>query len=168
VRWQGLPQGIEEMELLVSLDGGRFARVADLEPSARSYTWLVPSLPAERAVLAIRGRVDGRETLLVETRAFVIEGRGEPGLEPVSYHGGELWTDTAGSATPLAPEELTDSCPTALGRPGADEPAEDSSGFDRTAPALSSDEPAAAGGRPSEPARQPSRPRSPLAFPRRN
>ncbi|HEV8269171.1 MAG TPA: hypothetical protein VGR00_13090 [Thermoanaerobaculia bacterium] len=162
VRWRSLPRDVEEMELLVSVDGGRtFARVADLEPSDDSYDWEVPSLPTERAVLAIRGRVHGRETLLFQTDAFAIEGAGR-NLQPLSYHDGELWTDTAGGATPVTGMAGRERASGA--RSFTDEPAETSTGLQRREPTPSKNEPVAPADA-SAPAPESSRSRSPLAFP---
>jgi hypothetical protein len=114
VRWQPLPAGVEEAELLLSCDGGlHFARVADLRSTARAGSWTVPNLPTRSAVLALRARLDGREILLFRTGPLSISP--VPGREPapVSFHGGELWTDAAGSATPVSETGLDSSRPEA-------------------------------------------------------
>ena len=170
IRWEGLPPGIEEMELLVSCDGGRnFVRVADdLEPSTASYSWVVSSLPSEEAVLAIRGRIDGRETMLLRTGPFAIDRRDGRGLEALSYHGGELWTDVAGTPTPLPESGLASPASrTLVALPAPDEPDQSLSDADSTAPGLSGKLP----GAPrlaTRPSPAPARPRSPLDVPLQN
>lgn len=168
IRWEGIPDGVEEMELLVSLDGSRrFARVVDLEPTGASYIWQVPSLPTEHAVLAIRGRVDEREILLLESGAFSIEQKAGDGLQALSYHGGELWTDTAGSSTPPSNSGLT-SPSAACGMPAADTELEDvSSFFSCFAPALLSLTPCAPLS-PTEGTLSPTLSRAPFTVPLRN
>jgi hypothetical protein len=168
VRWSRLPSRVEEMELLVSVDGGHaFARVADVEPSDHSYSWVVPSLPAEHAVLAIRGRVNGQETLVAETGSFRIERDDARALHPLSYRGGELWTDAGGSAAPAPSDGVADPGHAEIVPPLAHEAAEGPRGAASTTP-LFREEPASAREASSRTAASPSCSRAPLAFPRRN
>lgn len=169
VRWDGLPAGVEEMELLVSVDGGSaFARAADLDPATGSYRWVVPGLPTSRAVLALRANVDGEETVLFRTVPFAIGQATGPALEPLSYHGGELWTDDAGRAAPVADGGVAGTEPgSSVDAQGLDEP------FDDSPDGLDLPVPADTGSAPSSPARLPalrsgsSPSRAPLVFPRR-
>lgn len=156
------------MEFLLSCNGGQsFARVADLSPSAVSYSWRVPSLPSPNAVLAVRGRIAGRETLLFQLHAVSIERPAGVVLDPLSYHGGELWTDRSGRSTPVTDPGLSGSGPeSSLGPEAESNPGEDSPDMDLAGPPVSSE-------RPGTPRRLPatilgpSPSRSPLSFPRR-
>lgn len=123
---------MKEAELLLSCDGGRrFARVADLAPSAVSRSWTVPNLPTRSAVLALRARIGGREVLLYRTAPFSIAAIPGLGLAPVTYHGGELWTDPAGGSTPVSDSGLDSSRPGAhCAFPGEDELDTDDSALD--------------------------------------
>jgi hypothetical protein len=170
VRWEGLPPGIEEMELLVSWDGGReFARVADdLAPSSVSFSWPVPSLPCRAAVLALRGRIDGRETILFRTDPFAIDGVSGSGVQEVSYHGSELWTDSAGTPAPLPETGLTGATSWASAALSASDDLDDApDSLDGNLPLASCPEVAGPARRPAA-ASGSLRSRSPLVFPLRN
>jgi len=94
VRWTGVPEGSEELELLLSLGEGSRAPVrltGQLHGESGSFTWRVPNLPAGRARLLVRFEESGREEEGEEGPAFTILG--EPGspVEPVRQNAGELW-----------------------------------------------------------------------------
>ncbi len=64
VTWDGLPEGVREVELLLSLDGGRRFPVRlteSFDPAPGAFSWLVPSLPASAARLRLRYGRAGRE-----------------------------------------------------------------------------------------------------------
>lgn len=58
-----VPENAEEMELILSLDGGRTFPVrvtGEISPDAARFEWTVPSIPTDRARLALRvGDEDG-------------------------------------------------------------------------------------------------------------
>ncbi len=75
VRWAGAPAAAEEMELLLSVDGGRHFAVRlthELSGEATSYLWRVPELPAGAARLTLRANLDGREVEVGESASFAI------------------------------------------------------------------------------------------------
>lgn len=92
---QGRGREFDEMELVLSLDGGRTFPVRvtrDLDPSARSLFFRVPALPAAHVRLALRvgeSEEPGNETILLVSEEFTIEaGPGVP-LEATFVERGE-------------------------------------------------------------------------------
>ncbi len=74
VRWAGAPAA-EEMELLLSVDGGRRFAVRltrELPGNAATYVWRVPRLPSDKARLALRAKVHGHEIEVGESAPFAI------------------------------------------------------------------------------------------------
>lgn len=98
IRWSALEAGgsesADELELLMSLDGGvHFARLTgQLSADTTSYSWRVPSLPASRVLLALRVGREGDEGLEAWSAPFEIGTGVAHELEPISFHDGELWT----------------------------------------------------------------------------
>ncbi|HYL06497.1 MAG TPA: hypothetical protein VE075_10680 [Thermoanaerobaculia bacterium] len=125
VQWSGAPWGVEEMELLLSLDGGRHFGVRltpDLDAERRSWSWRVPPFQSSDARLAIRVNLDGREVLAGVSEPFRIAAAepgagaaGPPYRWPMRAQGGELWVtgSESGWARPEVPYALT---PAACGR----------------------------------------------------
>src|ERR1700720_1181761 len=113
VQWTGTPWGVEEMELLLSLDGGRHFGVRvtpDLDAARRSYVWRVPPFPSGDARLAVRVNLEGREILAGVSESFKIAaGAPRSYLWPMRIHGGELWVtgDDSGADDPETPFELS-------------------------------------------------------------
>jgi hypothetical protein len=98
VRWSGAPADAEEMELLLSVDGRRFAirLTEEMEGDATTYLWRVPRLPTGAARLALRANLDGREVEVGESAPFAIaasppstEADGPTGS--IRFLRGELW-----------------------------------------------------------------------------
>lgn len=101
VRWSGAPKA-REMELLLSVDGGRHFSVRltrELPGDATSYLWRVPRLPSAGARLALRAEVGAREVEVGTTAPFTITAEGGEG-SPSEFGGlagsirrfrGELW-----------------------------------------------------------------------------
>src|SRR6202158_218250 len=116
VQWTGTPWGGEEMELLLSLDGGGHFGVRltpDLDADRRSYAWRVPPLPSGDARLAVRVNLEGREVLAGVSEPFRIAAGQAAGARPLSpwpmrVHGGERWVtgDESGADDPEVPFEL--------------------------------------------------------------
>lgn len=101
VRWSHLPQSAAEVELLLSLDEGRTYSVRlteDLDPRGGSFLWEVPNLETDRARLAIRMNLDGREMIAAVTSPFEISP--DPGAAPVRlrWRSGEIWTTSDADA----------------------------------------------------------------------
>ena len=103
VRWTGVPSDTDEMELLLSLDGGR--RIAlrltdELPGSARSFAWTVPNLVAGRAALVLRIGREGSETVVAASADFSIQPDPAAAGERLALRCGEMWI-----ASPGAPRE---------------------------------------------------------------
>ena len=105
VQWSGAPAAVVEMELMLSVDGGRRFAVRltrELEPKTTSYLWRVPRLPTRAARLALRVNLDGREVEVGTSAPFVIEAGREPDAPAgsIRFLRGELWwlgSEVAGS-----------------------------------------------------------------------
>lgn len=94
VRWTGAPEGVEEMELLLSLDGGRHFGIRvtpDLDAERGSYQWRVPPLPSAEARLAVRVNLRGREVLAGVSAPFRIAAGHADHLWATRARDGEIW-----------------------------------------------------------------------------
>ncbi len=132
VRWAGAPWGVEEMELLLSVDGGRHFGVRitpDLEADRRVYTWRVPPFRSDDARLAIRVDLAGREVLAGVSDSFRIAAEPAAGAAAPAYRwpmrlsGGELWVtgyESVGAdpAGPFEPAPAASHRGLVPGRPG--------------------------------------------------
>lgn len=103
VAWS-LANGLDdfgEMEILLSLDGGRTFPVRltrDLEPDTTTLDWRVPALPTDRARLALRagdGDEPAAERILLVSEEFSIEVGPSSRLEPTLPVRGEWRTREA-------------------------------------------------------------------------
>ena len=73
IRWSGVPADAEEMELLLSVDGGKnfSLRLTDeLKSGSGSFLWRVPGLLTDTASLGIRVGVHGEEIVSSPGRLF--------------------------------------------------------------------------------------------------
>ena len=104
VRWQGLPAEVEEVELLLSVDGGRHYALRlteSVSPDSGSYEWVVPNVATPQARLAIRAGIEGREEILVTSDRFAIESADSaPAGVSLRVHRGELWAVAADRVAP--------------------------------------------------------------------
>lgn len=94
VRWSGVPSGAEEMELLLSLDGGQriaLRLTSEIPVAARSFSWKVPNLVCSRASLVLRIGSLGRETIVGASAPFTILPDPSLGFEAFVARSGELW-----------------------------------------------------------------------------
>jgi hypothetical protein len=103
------PPGVDERELVLSLDGGRTFPVRltrEIEPGDRMATWRVPALPTVHAVLALREGGEGLEEKIVATSAeFTIPASPAAPVEELRLRDGEWKTreaDPGGSPLPPA------------------------------------------------------------------
>jgi hypothetical protein len=113
--------GFAEMELVLSLDGGRTFPVRvtrDLDPGTRSFVWRVPALPTAHARLALRagdGGEPGAEEVLLVSEEFAIEADSAEPLEPMASVRGEWRTrealDGGHAGAPPDPRTLGASVP---------------------------------------------------------
>jgi hypothetical protein len=104
----------DEMELVLSLDGGRTfpLRVTrEVSPSEESVLWRVPRLPSEHARIALRtGRGEKKETIRTVSAEFTILADSEDPLEQLCRVRGEWRTrEAAGSSRDLPEGSLSGS-----------------------------------------------------------
>lgn len=106
VSWSGLPGNAEEVELLLSLDGGRRVAVRlteQLSPAGRSYFWRVPNISARRASLVLRMGIEGREIESAPSAPFeILPDASRPG-QSVQWRDEELWLGEKGAARDTDP-----------------------------------------------------------------
>jgi hypothetical protein len=101
---------VEEMELVLSLDGGRSfpLRVTrTLSPEARSFSWRVPSLPTAHARLALRSGREGEEdseTIRMTSGEFAIDAALDAPLEETFRIRGEWRTREALESSADSPD----------------------------------------------------------------
>lgn len=112
--------GVEERELILSLDGGRtfpLRLTAEIGPLTRSASWRVPAFPTEHAVLALRegGDGSGEEIVAVSAEFTILPGPGLP-AEELRFRDGEWKTreaDAGGSGFPTP--SMGEACPERCG-----------------------------------------------------
>ncbi len=105
VRWTPVDRGVEEFELLLSLDGGLTfpLRLTEmLDPGSTSYVWHVPNLPSGAARLRLRVGVEGRELLLPPGPEFTVAGDAAAPIERLTYRRGEWWPTEGVASEPHA------------------------------------------------------------------
>lgn len=93
IEWRGLPEEVEELELLLSIEGRELPirLTPQLAPSAGSLLWRVPNLPSRRARLTIRFGIDGEEVESAPSGAFeILPSREEP-MTRIVFRDGEWW-----------------------------------------------------------------------------
>lgn len=94
IEWRGLPQGVAELELLLTIEGRQLpVRVTpQLAAGAGVLLWRVPNLPSPRARLTIRYGLDGEEVENPPGAPFeILPAEGKP-PEAVAFREGEWWT----------------------------------------------------------------------------
>ena len=118
-RLSGAPEpGLREMELVLSLDGGRTFPIRvtrDLDPTTRSFAWRVPALPTRHARLALRtgrGQEPDAENIRLVSEEFAIEADAASPLEAAQSVRGE-WRvrealETGSTDAPPSPPALGD------------------------------------------------------------
>lgn len=90
VSWQNLPTDVREVELELSLDGGRWVRLSpELHVLEGSWRWQVPDIAAENARLRLRCGGEHREEVATVSKAFRIVGG--PTLKHRRDFLGEWW-----------------------------------------------------------------------------
>src|SRR5213592_827006 len=111
LRWSELPARVEEMEILLSVDGGRHygLRVSpECDPATGRFRWRVPNLCTSAARLRLRLGAGGRELEAEPTRCFTIVGDGDPWGEGHVFHEPGWWPGPVEPAA-RAPRDFGDS-----------------------------------------------------------
>jgi hypothetical protein len=112
VRWNLDPstaRGRDEMELVLSLDGGRTFPVrltGRISPRTRSAAWRVPALSTERATLALRMGTDedaDAEEIVAVSEPFAIASAPADDVEELYAVAGEWRTREALEGAPVRP-----------------------------------------------------------------
>jgi hypothetical protein len=97
IEWRGLPQGVEELELLLTIEGRESpVRVTpQLVAPAGVFLWRVPNLPARRARLTIRYGLDGEEIEDAPSAPFEILPASSEPPAVLAFRQGEWWTQVS-------------------------------------------------------------------------
>jgi hypothetical protein len=129
IRWEGLPPDIDEMELLLAVDGGPRSQLRltpQLAPGFDRYVWVVPNLPTPHATLRLRVGRHGVEVEGEPGGPFAIVGRADVPATTLRLSGGEWWPGAVPRRRPLQYRpsrwRRQSSRPPGGGDPGADEP----------------------------------------------
>jgi hypothetical protein len=95
IEWSGLPQGVEELELLLMVEGRESpVRVTpQLVAPAGVFLWRVPNLPSRSARLMIRYGLDGEEIEDAPSAPFEILPAGNEPPAVLAFKQGEWWTE---------------------------------------------------------------------------
>jgi hypothetical protein len=99
IRWSGVPANAEEIELLLSVDGGQHfsLRLTDeLDSSSGSFLWRVPSLLTDAASLAIRMGARGDEILSAPGPLFRLSHSPSTPAVLLRWEAGEIWVGSRG------------------------------------------------------------------------
>src|SRR6266508_2812019 len=102
IEWKGLPKEVEELELLLSVEGRELPVRVTPQLAARAGTlvWRVPNLPSRRARLTVRFGLEGREVESASSAAFeILPSQNEPAAVLV-FREGE-WCAQERSESPL-------------------------------------------------------------------
>jgi hypothetical protein len=94
IAWSALPAGVEELEILLSLDGGRSYPVRltpSMDPGRAVFEWIVPNLPATRARVRLRMGIGGRESESDASAPFQIARAVGAPIAPLDFRDGEWW-----------------------------------------------------------------------------
>jgi hypothetical protein len=95
LRWSTLPAEVEELEIVLSLDGGGSYHVRvspELEAREREYRWRVPDLPTRHARLMLRMGGEEGERAGARSREFrIVHAEGVPRPD-LGFHEGQFWT----------------------------------------------------------------------------
>ena len=138
IRWSPLPDDVEEMELLLTIDELNAVSIRvtpQIDPQAGSFLWDVPRIAVTKARLQIRYGRDGQETDGRPGETFSISVSPCLGMAPLLHRDGELWiapddclpSSSCGLSEPVTIESRQGSdCPALLrssgNRPGVHTP----------------------------------------------
>jgi hypothetical protein len=93
IEWRGLPEGVEELELLLTVEGRDLPirLTPQLAAPAKLVSWSVPNLPSSRARLTVRFGLAGEEIESAPSAPFEIlpAENGPPAV--LTFREGEWW-----------------------------------------------------------------------------
>jgi hypothetical protein len=96
VGWDPVPNGVDEMELLLDVEGGTVQRVRltpQLVSATRTYRWRVPNLAAREVRLRLRWGRDGVEVEGEPSPPYTIIANSKSPFESIRLRLGEWWVD---------------------------------------------------------------------------
>ena len=95
IEWRGLPRGVEELELLLTIEGRELPvrLTPQLVAPAGVFLWRVPNLPSRRAQLRIRYGLDGEEVEDAPSAPFEILPASSEPPAVLAFREGEWWTE---------------------------------------------------------------------------
>jgi hypothetical protein len=103
LRWTPLPGDVDELELLLSLDGTweqPLRLTEQIDPRTLSFAWRVPNLPAGAARIRIRFGGPRGEQLAPPSAPFTIIGAPSRPTAGLAWSRAELWVVEPGAANP--------------------------------------------------------------------
>ncbi len=100
IRFEGVPDDVEEFELLLGAGPGSaitFRLTEMLDPATRSFFWTVPNLSLPEATLRLRMGQDEVEIESSPSEPFAIETSRSESAASLDFRRGELWVGTGGA-----------------------------------------------------------------------
>jgi hypothetical protein len=97
IRWSGIPPEADEVELLLSVDGGKHFSLRlteELDADSRSFLWRVPNLVAGGAALALRMGIDGHEVESAPGPLFSLRPESYSFRALLRWRSEEIWLDS--------------------------------------------------------------------------
>ena len=97
IRWSGIPPEVEEVELLLSVDGGRHFSLRlteELDAHSRSFLWRVPNLISDGAALELRMGNGGREVESAPGPLFSLRPEPYSFKALLRWQSEEIWLDS--------------------------------------------------------------------------
>ena len=98
--WKGLPAGVDELELLLSVEGRDLPLrlTPRLSPQPGLVLWRVPNILSRRARLRLRFGLEGEEVESSSSAEFeILPAENEPPAA-LAFHDGEWWVENAPAA----------------------------------------------------------------------
>jgi hypothetical protein len=98
--WKGLPAGVDELELLLSVEGRDLPLrlTPRLSPQPGLVLWRVPNILSRRARLRLRFGLEGEEVESTASAEFeILPAQNEPPAA-LAFHDGEWWVENASAA----------------------------------------------------------------------
>jgi len=95
--WTGLPGGVDELELLLTVEGREapLRLTPRLLPQPGLLVWRVPNIPSRRARIRLRFGLDGQEVESATSAEFEILPSGSKTPAALAFRDGEWWVESA-------------------------------------------------------------------------